>query len=127
MISASESSASRLSPRSEEAVSALQRLVDGELEAVIIEAGEFYVQFAKGGPAVLRVEAVEDTNLPTPLSFLQRRGLDYRGFHSPSSERSAGNHYRDMAADPRATAELAFQVLTAIYDVPAEDICVTTV
>lgn len=109
-----------------EAERALKRLIDGQLEAVILEApGNRYVQFALDAPH-LRCEAVGDVNLREPLSPDQLRQLRDLGFAEPDSA-SGGNHFRQFCAEPIAAANFARGVLLSVYGVGPGEIVVSEV
>ncbi len=134
-----------------EIVTALQRLtaVPQQVDAVIVAAGDFYVQFGSpsgGHPNELPFEAVGDEFLPEQhhLTNQQRTQLTELGFSAPNldlDEPNRGGHNDDQGmvspnwhvsvnvdhARLEELASTALQAMTSAYGIPASDIEVITV
>lgn len=130
-----------------EVVAALHKLtaVPPQVDAVIVEAGDFYVQFglpSGGHPNWLPFEAVGDEFLPDDRQLTPEQGLRLAelGFSAPNlgpDERNRGGHdevspnwHNLVAFDDARVDELAskaIQAMIAAYRIPASDIVVTTI
>lgn len=109
-----------------EGVSALERLLRGELDAVIFQAGDAYVQFADD-PTGIRCEAVGDRNLPVRLRFEQLQELAKLRFYPPE-DASAGNHWQQLERVPtKQLLCLAVTTLGRVYGCDPAEITVTEV
>ena len=98
----------------EELTAALERLIAGELAAVILEGGGYYVQFAAEEPGLL-FEALGDANLDGErLTPDQLRRLRDFGFSGPE-RKGGGNHSRSLPPDAPAAASMALEVLATVY------------
>jgi hypothetical protein len=104
----------------ERLMDALSRLLAGELSAVILQGGAFYVQFAAEGGGLL-FEAVGEANLDRRLTPDQLRRLHDAGF-APPARAGSGNLAMSMPADPEAAAELAISVMAGVYAVTESDL-----
>lgn len=107
-------------------VSALERLHRGDLDAVIFETDDAYVQFA-GDPTDTRCEAVGDLNLAVPLTFQQLQELAKLRFYPPDAD-SAGNHWQHLKdAPPKLLLCLAVTVFRRVYGSGPSEITVKEV
>ncbi|MEO8541018.1 MAG: hypothetical protein ABI577_14855 [bacterium] len=93
---------------------ALIELKSGVCEAVILEAGDVYVQAAMDGHDNFRVEAISDQFLPERLTPDQLRQLVDRKFRAPSKH-DGPNNWQQVPADPKAAAELLADTLISVY------------
>jgi|GEM_PF-6364667 len=96
-------------------------MLAGELDAVIVSAGEAYVQFAVE-EGLLRCEAAGDEYLSAPLNYEQLLALSRLRFLPP--ERGGhGNHSQTlMSGEPEEAARLAIEALVTVYGADREEV-----
>jgi hypothetical protein len=104
----------------EDGSESLSRLIAGELDAVIFQGGETYVQFAMEAGS-LRCEAIGDEYLRAPLRYERLQALSRLKF-MPPARGGAGNHWQDVPADPGAAAAFAVETLAVVYGAAPENI-----
>ena len=108
------------------AVTSLDRMLCGMIEAVILEEADRYVQFATHDNAV-RCEAAGDRNLEAPLANEALDKLEAIGFLPPNAA-SAGNHWMELPRLPAVClAKFAGKVLRMVYGIDLGLIQVTEV
>lgn len=104
----------------------IERLLKGELDAVIFEFGNAYVQFA-GTRAEVRCEASGAKNFGRDLSFEQLQALSRLHFFPPAPG-SSGNHWQSARdADSSTLARLAVETLTTVFAADPERVMIQEV
>ena len=95
-------------------VDGLERLTAGNIDALIVQGREAYVQAALVNEGNFKLEAVSDEFLKKPLTTAQLLALRRLGFQPPGPLSPNHWHYA-VTADPGAAAEVLATTLTEVY------------
>lgn len=104
----------------QEIVEGLARLNAGDIDALIVQGRDFYVQAALEGRGQFKLEAVSDEFLEKPLTTAQLLALRRLGFQPPGPP--SPNHWQFAATtDLTAAAEVLATTLLEVYQERLED------